>query len=57
VKKTSKNKWTAVRYVDTTCLSWKPLTTKVNSYKEHTAINKNNENKERRKNKLDKRFY
>ena len=29
-----------VRYVDSSCLKWKPLTTKVNSYKEHTLIKK-----------------
>ena len=37
-----------VRYVDATCLSWKPLTTKVNSYKENTLMNKNNEKLEKK---------
>lgn len=37
-----------VRYVDATCLSWKPLTTKVNSYKDRTLMNKNNEKLEKK---------
>lgn len=46
-----------VRYVDASCLTWKPLTTKVNSYKEHTLINNNKEKIKKTKDKSDKNLF
>lgn len=47
-----------VRYVDATCMTWQPLTTKVNSYKEDTLLRNNTDKLEKkRKNKLDKNLF
>lgn len=42
-EKIVKLKGRPVRYVDASCLKWKPLSKKVSSYKEHTLIKKNEE--------------
>lgn len=57
-EKIVKLKGRPVRYVDASCLKWKPLSKKVRSYKEHTLIKKNEgSTKKAQSNKQDKDLF